>query len=72
MSLAERKSGLSIATLEDPEYPKVELLGAIGWVYAKRSEPTLSFEDFMNSRTLEQITEELGLADDEDDDKGKG
>lgn len=73
MSIAERTAGLSVATLEDPNFPKIDLLGALGWVYAKRSDLTLSFKAYMESRTLAQITDELGLADveDEGDDAGK-
>lgn len=61
MSIAERAAGLSITTLEDPDYPKVDLLAALGWVHAKRSDSALSFRDYKESRTLTQITEELGL-----------
>lgn len=68
MSIAERKSKLSIATLEDPNYPKIDILGALGWVWAKRSDVKLTFEDYMNSHTLDQITKDLGIEDDEDDD----
>lgn len=69
MSIAERTAGLSIATLEDPNFPKIDILGALAWVHAKRSEPTLTFKAFMESHTLDQITEVLGLEDDEDDPK---
>lgn len=72
MSIAERTAGLSLATLEDPNFPKVDLLGALGWVYAKRSEPTLTFKDYMAARTLEQITNELGIEDDGEDEQGNG
>ena len=69
MSIAERTAGLSVATLEDPNYPKVDILGALGWVYAKRANPTLSFKDYMESHTLDQITEELGISG--EDEEGK-
>lgn len=72
MSIAERKSGLSLATLEDPNFPKVAILGALGWVYAKRTEPTLTFEEYMSTRTLEQITEELGIEDEDEDGDDSG
>lgn len=78
MSIAERAAGLSVATLEDPDYPKVDLLAALGWVHAKRSEPTLSFRDYKESRTLKDITEQLQITDegqpvddDGDDSAGK-
>ncbi|WP_148222537.1 hypothetical protein [Rhodococcus opacus] len=63
LSMAERKAGLSLATLEDPNYPKADLLIALGWVIAKRDNPTLTFEDYGFSKTLEEITEELGLGE---------
>lgn len=72
LSIAERTSKLSIATLEDPNFPKVDLLGALAWVVAKRAEPTLTFKAFMEGNTLEGITEALGITDDEDDDDEPG
>lgn len=66
IALAERTAGLSIATLEDPNFPKIALLGALGWVAAKRDEPGLKYDFYMSNRTLEQITAELGIEDDED------
>lgn len=72
MSIAERTSKLSIATLEDPEYPKIDILGALGWVYAKRSNVKLTFQDYMESHTLDQIAEELGLDEDDEDDELPG
>lgn len=63
MSQAERTAGLSIASLEDPTFPKVDLLGALAWVYAKRDEPTLTFKSFMQDHTLEQITDVLGMSE---------
>ena len=61
LSVAERKAGLSLATLEDPNYPKADLLIALGWVVAKREKPDLSFEEYGNSVTLEEVTESLGI-----------
>lgn len=69
MAIAERTAGLSIATLEDPNFPKVNILGALGWVHAKRSDQNLKFEDYMNAHTLEQITEQLGIS--AEDEAGK-
>lgn len=63
LSMAERKAGLSLATLEDPNYPKADLLIALGWVIAKRENPTLTFEDYGYSKTLEEITSDLGLGE---------
>lgn len=75
MSVAERTAGLSIASLEDANFPKVDLLGALAWVYQKRSNPTLSFKDFMANITLDQITSILGMSGDDDEeqqDEGEG
>lgn len=73
-ALAERKAGQSIATLGNEAFPQVGLIGALGWVLARRREPKLTFESYMSSRKLSDITRELGLADDdedEDDEEGK-
>ena len=64
LSMAEKKAGLSLATLEDPNYPKADLLIALGWVIAKRENPTLTFEEYGNAKTLEEITQDLGLDED--------
>lgn len=61
LSMAERKAGISIATLEDPNFPKTDLLIALGWVVARRDNPKLTFEEYGNSKTLEEIIDELGL-----------
>lgn len=61
LSIAERTAGLSLATLEDPNYPKADLLIALGWVIAKRENQNLSFKEYGESYTMEEITEQLGL-----------
>jgi hypothetical protein len=58
MAMAEKTAGLSIATLEDPNFPKVDLLAALAWVYDRRENPKTTFNDFKDSKTLEQIAEE--------------
>lgn len=63
LSLAERKAGISIATLEDANYPKTDLLIALAWVIHKRENPTVTFEDFGMEYTLEDITKMLGLTE---------
>lgn len=67
MALAEKTAGLSIATLEDANFPKVDLLAALAWVYARREDPKVKFEEFKDKHTLTEITEMLGLGDDEDE-----
>lgn len=66
MAIAERVSNTSITSLEDPHLPKVELLAALGWVYAKRSDSSMTFKEYKESRTLTQITGELGLGGDDE------
>lgn len=61
MSLAEKTAGLSLATLEDPNYPKADLLIALGWVIALRDNPKLTFEEYGDSKTLEEVTADLGI-----------
>jgi len=65
-ALAERKSGQSIQTLASETYPRVGLMGALGWVYARRKDPKLSYDSYMSSRTYLDITRELGLTGDDD------
>lgn len=69
MSMAEKTAGLSIATLEDANFPKVDLLGALAWVWRKREHPTLTFKDFMQNTSLEAITSILGLSGGDDDEE---
>lgn len=66
LSIAERKAGLSLSTLEDANYPKADLLIALGWVIAKREDPKLTFEAYGMSKTLEEITDELGLGEEDE------
>lgn len=61
LSLAEKTAGLSLATLEDPNFPKADLLIALGWVLAREEEKGLTFADYGNRYTLNEITEQLGL-----------
>lgn len=69
LSLAERTAGLSIATLEDPNFPKTDLLIAMAWVIAKRQDPTITFKAFGEAHTLKEVTEFLGLHDDDEEDE---
>lgn len=63
-ALVEEVSGLSLATLEDPNYPKVKVLTAMGWVLAKRTNPALTLLEY-GEKTLEEITEELGISEED-------
>lgn len=66
-AMAERKAGQSITTLGNDAYPQVGLIGALGWVLARRSETRLTYEAYMSSHKVDEIARELGLADDDDD-----
>jgi len=66
-AMAERKAGQSIATLGNEAFPQVALIGALGWVLARRSDPRLTFEAYMSSRKLSEITAELGLSEAEEE-----
>jgi hypothetical protein len=68
-AMAERKAGQSITTLGNDAFPQVTLIGALGWVLARRRDQRLTFDRYMESRTVTQITRELGLARDDDDDE---
>jgi hypothetical protein len=65
MMEVEKAAGVSIATLEDPNYPKAGILTALGWVVAKRENKSLLFTDFAATTTLKEINESLGLDDEE-------
>lgn len=67
MAYAEKTAGLSIATLEDPNFPKVDILCALAWVYVRREEPKLTFNEFKDSKTLDEVTNILGLSDEDDE-----
>lgn len=67
IAIAERKAGISIATINDPNYPKTNLFIALGWVVAKRSNPSLTFEEFGDTHTLNEVMKVLGLELPEDE-----
>jgi|KBSMisStaDraftv2_1062788.scaffolds.fasta_scaffold53584_3 hypothetical protein len=66
-AMAERKAGQSITTLGNDAYPQVGLIGALGWVLARRHETRLTYEAYMTSHKVDQIARELGLVDDDSD-----
>jgi hypothetical protein len=74
VAMAERKAGQSITSLANDALPKVSLMGALGWVQARRSDVKLTYDAYMNGHTLTEILTELGMSADEDeqeDDEGK-
>jgi hypothetical protein len=75
-AMAERQAAQSITTLGNERHPQAGLLGALGWVMYRRHEPRSKYDDYMSSRTLTDITRELGLSsaaadDDDEDEAGK-
>jgi hypothetical protein len=71
-AMAERQAAQSITTLGNERFPQANLLGALGYVLHRRKEPRAKFDEYMSSRTLTQITRELGLSTaDDDDEAGK-
>jgi hypothetical protein len=76
-AMAERKAGQSITTLGNDAFPQVALIGALGWVLARRHETRLTYDAYMASHKVNEIARELGLVDDDDDedegeDEGEG
>ncbi|SRR5690625_1507399 len=70
MEIAERKAGVAITSLQDPYVPKSGLFGAMAWVLKKRDEPTLKYDDFMETTGFPVWEEILGLDDDENPTEG--
>jgi hypothetical protein len=66
-AMAERKAGQSITTLGNDAYPQVALIGALGWVLARRRDPRLTYDAYMQGRKVTDISRELGLVDDDDE-----
>jgi hypothetical protein len=69
-ALAERQAAQSITTLGNEAFPQAGIIGALGWVLYRRSDPRMTYQKYMESRTLNAITRELGLVDDEADETG--
>jgi hypothetical protein len=67
-AMAERQAGQSITTLGNDRFPQAALIGALGWVAKRRSDPRIKYDAYMQSRTIPDITRELGLSTDADDD----
>lgn len=61
----EELSGQGIGVMEDAEAPKGRLLAAMAFVIRRKQDKGFSFEDAMNL-TMAEITEILGLDEDED------
>lgn len=69
---AERQAAQSVTTLGNERFPQAGLVGALGWVLARRRDPRLTYASYMETRTLGDIATELGLSDDDaDTDAGK-
>lgn len=61
----ESLSGQPISAMGDENAPKGKLMAALAYVTKKREDASYTFEQAMNL-TMEQVTEILGLDDDED------
>ena len=70
MAIAERKSGMAITALENPNAPKIALLTALAWVVLKREDSKAKYED-AEALTLTQIMDVLGLSDEEEENPTK-
>ena len=66
LALAEKTAGLSVTTLEDPNYPKTALLAALGWVVTRRENKELTYEQYADSKTLTEIMVDLGMVEEEE------
>jgi len=64
-AMAEKKAAQSITTLGNDAFPQVGLIGALGWVLARRTDQRLTFETYMNTHKISDITKELGLSVDD-------
>lgn len=62
---AEEVANTAITALEIPTAPKVRLLTALAWVWFRRDNREVSFKDFADTHTMEQVTSILGLNDGE-------
>lgn len=54
ISIAEKKSGLSIRRLFDFESPNSALVTAVAWVIKLREDSTLNYDDFAKSITFDE------------------
>ncbi|QRY40847.1 hypothetical protein JVX92_00700 [Microbacterium hominis] len=71
ISVIEELSGVSITRLSDDEAPKGKFLSAIYFIAKRREEPTLKFNDALDTR-MDAMNSYLGFdADEEDDEQGK-
>lgn len=67
-AMVERLSAQSIITFGNPAYPQATLIGAIGFVNARRQDPRLKHEAYLEGRTMAGILAELGMTGDDDED----
>lgn len=65
---AERVSGRPITDLEDEDAPKVKIFAGLAFVHRRRTEPKLTFNEFMkNGRMREFVNYVLGDSEDDAD-----
>lgn len=68
-AMAERQAAQSITTLGNEAFPQANLIGALGWVLFRRTDQRMTFAKYMESRRLNDITKELGLSGDDEDEE---
>lgn len=71
-ALAEKTAGQSITTLGNDRFPQVGLIGALGWVLARRTDQRLTFDRYMDTHRISDITKELGLSSDDEPGEADG
>ncbi|HET6285180.1 MAG TPA: hypothetical protein VFG15_00340 [Amycolatopsis sp.] len=62
---AEMAAGMSLLAIEDDDAPKVRLYGALAWVHKRRTEPELTYKQFMTTHRTRDIFQYLFGTDDE-------
>ena len=67
MATVEKFSGQSIGALGDEDAPKSALFAALCYVIKKRENPEFTMDD-ANNLTMDEVTELLGLNDEDEED----
>lgn len=67
VSQAEQQVGLSVEVTRDEHAPKLAMYGALAWVHVKRTEPTLTYDQYMKRVKPREPMNYLFSGDDEDD-----
>jgi hypothetical protein len=65
VAIVEEHSGMGIAALGDEQAPKGKLMAALAYVIKRKQDKGFTFADALNL-TMDEVTEILGLDEDED------